>query len=140
MLQTLNAAGGNTRLQEQFAEDSLPWLQTLQEILAIPQLREVIEQATLEEWEQARLDYATLCQFCQTLFAPATQTQPKGVNLLLFVGGGFYLILVALAIQYRGYGHWIDDAITWANELLDDPDIQNWFAEQLAQRPAESPG
>src|SRR6266704_951623 len=36
VLAILNAAGSDTRLQEQFAEASLPWLQTLQEILAIP--------------------------------------------------------------------------------------------------------
>ncbi len=140
MLQMLNTAGGDTQLQEQVAEDSLPWLQTLQEILAIPQLREVIEQATLEAWEQARLDYETLCQFCQTLFAPVTQTQPKEVNLLLFVGVSFYLVPVALAIRYRGYGQWIDDAFARASELLDDPDTQAWLAEELARHRAESPG
>jgi hypothetical protein len=140
MLQMLNTAGGDTQLQEQVAEASLPWLQTLQEILAIPQLREVIEQATPEAWEQARLDYETLCQFCKTLFAPVTQTQPKEVNLLLFVGVGFYLVPVALAIRYRGYGHWIDDAFAWASDLLDDPYTQNWLAEAFARRRAESPG
>ncbi len=117
-----------------------PWLQTLQEILVIPQLCEVIEQAMPEEWAQARLDYATLCQFCQALFAPATQAHPKEVNLLLFVGAGFYLVPVAIAIRYRGYDHWIDDAFAWASDLLDDPDVLAWLAEQLAQRRAESPG
>src|SRR4051794_10927757 len=83
-------------------------------------------------WEQARLDYETLCELCRTLFAPAIQTHPKGVFLLQYVGFGSYLVPVALAIQYRGYGHWIDYAIAWANEFLSDPDLQAWLAKQLA--------
>jgi len=106
----------------------------------MPRLREAIEQATPEAWEQARLDYETLCELCRTLFAPAIQTHPKGVFLLQYVGFGSYLVPVALAIQYRGYGHWIDYAIAWANEFLSDPDLQAWLAEQLAQHRAESPG
>ena len=78
VLAMVSAAGSDTQLQGEFAEGFLLWLQTLQEILAIPRLREVIEQATPEKWEQARLDYETLCQFCQTLFAPVTRKYPKG--------------------------------------------------------------
>ena len=43
------------------AKDSLSWLRMLQEILTLPRLREVIEKATPEAWQQARLDYTTLC-------------------------------------------------------------------------------
>lgn len=136
----LDAAGENTQVREQVAEDSLPWLQTLQKVLAIPQVRQVIEQATPEEWERARLDYMTLCQFCQTLFAPATQAQPKEFTLLLFVGAGSHLVPMALAIRYAGYDHWIDDAFAWVSDLLDDPDTIARLAEQLARRGTESPG
>ncbi len=139
-LQTIDTSDGDTQLPGEFAESFLPWLRILQEVLAMPRLREVIERATPEAWEQARLDYETLCEFCRTFFAPTIQTHPKGVFLLQFVGFGFYLVPVALAIQYRGYGQWIDDAITWANEFITDPDLQAWIAEQLAQRRAESPG
>ena len=132
VLAMVSAAGSVTQLQGEFAEGFLSWLQTLQEILAIPRLREVIEQTTPEEWEQARLDYETLCQFCQTLFAPVTRRHPKGVNLLQFVAGGFYLVPVALAIQYRGYGQWIDDAFEWASELFADPDMQALLAKEFA--------
>ncbi len=139
-LQTIDTSGGDPQLSGEFAESLLPWLRILQEVLAMPRLREAIEQATPEAWEQARLDYETLCEFCRTFFAPAIQTHPQAVFLLQFVGFGFYLVPVALAIEYRGYGHWIDDAITWANEFLSDPDLQAWIAEQLAQRRAKSPG
>jgi hypothetical protein len=138
-LQMIDISGGDTQLPGEFAESLLPWLRILQEVLAMPRLREAIEQATPEAWEQARLDYETLCEFCRTFFAPAIQTHPKGVFLLQFVGFGFYLVPVALAVEYRGYGHWIDDAIAWANEFLSDPDLQAWIAEQLAQRRAKSP-
>lgn len=117
-----------------------PWLQMLQEVLVIPRLREAIEQATPEAWEQARMDYMTMCQFCQTLFTPATQTHPKWVNLLQFIGGGFYLVPAALAMRYREYGDWIDDAFAWANCSLADPDLQTWLAEELTRCSAESPG
>ena len=69
VLQMANATGGDKRSQDEFAESSLPWLQMLQEVLAMPRLREAIEQATPEAWEQARLDYVTLCQFFQTFFS-----------------------------------------------------------------------
>ncbi len=134
----VGAVGSETQLQGKFAEGFLPWLQTLQEILAIPRLHEVIEQATPDEWEQARLDYATLCQFFQTLFAQLAWKNPKWVNLVFFGSSGFYLVPMALAIRYRGFGHWIDDAFAWASCSLADPDTQAWFAEQLAQyRPDE---
>ena len=152
---------GETTFAAMFAKDFLPRLQTIQEILALPRLREVIEQATPGAWEQARLDYMTLCQFFQTFSAPQAEEDPDGVFLGLFAVGGFHLVLVALAIRQRGYGHWIDDAFAWVNKLLADPETQAtlaWLAdpairarltgpegqalliERLAQRRAESPG
>ena len=67
-------------------------------------------------------------------------TLPKWVYHLSFAAGGFYLVPVALAIRYWGYGHWIDDAFAWVNEQLADPDTQAWLTEQLAQHRGESPG
>jgi len=152
---------GETTFAAMLAEDFLPRLQTLQEILALPRLREVIEQATPEAWEQARLDYTTLCQFLQTLSALQAKEDPDGVFLGLFTVGGFLLVPVALAIRQRGYDHWIDDAFAWVNKLLADPETQAtlawianpeirarlsdpegrvWLIEQLARRHAESPG
>lgn len=155
---------GETTFAAMFAQDFLPRLQTIQEILALPRLREVIEQATPKVWEQARLDYTTLCQFLQTITPLSEEGDPpeiKGGFLWLFTLGGFHLIPVALAIRQRGYGHWIDDAFAWVNELLADPETQAtlaWLAdpairarltgpdrqalliERLAQRRVESPG
>lgn len=152
---------GETTFAAMFAEDFLPWLQTLQEILALPRLREVIEKATPEAWQQARLDYTTLCQFLQTFSAPQAEEDQDGVFLGLFAVGGFHLVPVALAIRQRGYGHWIDDAFAWVSKRLADPETQSllaWAAdpairarltgpegqalliERLSQRRAESPG
>jgi hypothetical protein len=105
-------------------EDFLPRLQTLQEILALPRLREVIEQATPEAWERARLDYMTLCQFFRTLSASLGQTDLEGMDLWLFAVDGFFLVPVALAIRQRRYGHWIDDAFAWMIKWLTNPETQ----------------
>lgn len=137
VLQMIGAAEGDTQPPDEFAES---WLRMLQEVLAMPQLREAIEQATPEAWEQARLDYETLCQFCRTFFAPATQTHPKWVNLLQFVVGGFYLVPVALAIRYWEYDQWIDDAVAWANEFLNDPNLQAWLAQRRAESQSDNAG
>lgn len=82
VLQTIDSSEGDTQLPGEFAESLLPWLRILQEVLTMPRLREAIERATSEAWEQARLDYETLCEFCRTFFAPAIQTHPKEVFLL----------------------------------------------------------
>jgi hypothetical protein len=152
---------GETTWATMFAEDFLQRLQTLQEILSFPRLREVVEQATPEAWEQARLDYMTLCQFLQTFSAMQAGDDPDGVFLGLFALGGSLLVPVALAVRQRGYGHWIDDAFAWVSERLADPETQAmlawladpeilarlsnpesraWLVEQLAQRRTEPPG
>ncbi len=152
---------GETTFAAMFAEGFLPQLQTLQEILGLPRLREVIEQATPEAWEQARLDYMTLCQFLQTISLPSKEEDPPEVKswfLGLFAIGGDLLVPVALAIRQRGYDHWIDDAFAWINELLadpktqamrawlanpeiwarlSDPDGRTWLIGQLSQRRIE---
>lgn len=133
LMQTMNGVGGNTQWEEEFVEDAFPWVQLFQEMLAMPRLREVIEQATAEEWEQARVDYATLCQFARTVFAPVTQAQPNWIQLLFFVPSGFYLVPVALAIRSRGYGEWIDRAFAWMSEQLTNPAMQNWLADQFSK-------
>ncbi len=86
----------------------------------------MIEQATPEAWEQARLDYMTLCQFLHMLNPTSEQEDPEveGFFLWIFTLGGFHLVPMALAIRQRGYGQWIDDAFAWVNKQLADPEIQ----------------
>lgn len=154
---------GETAFAADFAEDLLPQLQALQEILAFPHLREVIEQATPEAWEQARLDYMALRQFLHALNHASEEedSEVDGFFLWIFTLGGFHLIPVALAIRQRGYGHWIDNAFARVNELFADPETQAnlvWAAdpairgrltgpegpallmERFALRRAKSPG
>src|SRR5947209_7875504 len=109
-------------------EDFLLWVRALQEILALPHLYEVIEQATPEVWEQARQDYMTLCRLLQTIVAPLKQEGDlEEVGLYLFLFGGFFLVPVALSIRQRGYGDWIDDGFAWVNKRLASPDTRVWF-------------
>ncbi len=122
---------GETTFAAMFALGFLPQLQTLQEILALPRLREVIEQATPEAWGQARLGYMTLRQFLHVLNPTSEQEDPKveGFFLWIFTLGGFHLVPVALAIRQRGYGRWIDGAFAWVNKQFADPET-----------PSHSPG
>ena len=67
--------------------DVLAGCPKIQEILALPRLREVIEQAPPEAWEQARLDYMTLCQFLRTFAGSPKQEDPEGMFPWLFTLG-----------------------------------------------------
>lgn len=122
----------NTTPAEDLAEGPLSWLQMLQTILSLPRVREVIEQATPDEWEQARLDYMSLCQSIQRFLTPIAHLlalPEEGGLHFLFAFGGFYLVPVALAVRQRGYGHWIDRAFAWMSEHLTGPEIEAWFAD-----------
>ncbi len=101
VLAVTNAAGNDAQLQEEFTEGFLSWVQTLQEILAIPRLREVIEQAMPEAWERARLDYMTLCQFF-TFFALLTQGHPEGMYLWLFAASAWRLTICQIDLRESG--------------------------------------
>jgi hypothetical protein len=94
----------------------------------------VIEQATPEAWEQARLDYTSLCQFLQTFSAPQAEEDPDGVFLGLYTVGGVLLVPVVLAIRQRGYGHWIDDGFVWVSKRLADPETRARLSDPACLR------
>jgi hypothetical protein len=131
--------------QGEFHEGFTSWLSEFQEVLALPRVREAIEQATPEAWEQARSDYLTLCEFAQILLAPVAQIHPvpQEMYVLLFGAVGSHLVPVALALRYWEYGEWIDEMFASMSDNLDEIDYEEeraWIAEQLVQRRAKSPG
>jgi hypothetical protein len=146
VLASLRAASGRAlqQQQEKASEDFFSWLPMFQEILAFPRLREALEQATPAAWEQARVDYLTFCQFAKNILAPVAiiHPVPEIMYVLLSVAVGLYLVPIAVAMRYWGYGEWIDDAFEGFSELPAglDPEEQARLEEQLAQRRAKSPG
>jgi len=126
------------------SEDAWAWLRTFQEIFSLPQLRDALLHATGEEWAQAREDYRTLCQWLHTVTELLNSVE--SLNLLsdpemqvfrdrLFLLGGFTLVPLVLSARYYGYGHWIDQGITWVNEKLagfSDPEVREQLSRQLA--------
>ena len=142
---SLHAASGRAQQQqEKVTEDFFSWLPMFQEILAFPRLREALERATSVAWEQARVDYLTFCQFAKNILAPVAiiHPVPEIMYVLLVAAVGLYLVPIAVAMRYWGYGEWIDDAFEWFSELSADLDMeeQACLAEQLAQHRAKSPG
>jgi hypothetical protein len=123
-----NAAGDRAQLQGKFTEGFLSRLSKFQEILTLPRLREALEQATPEAWEQARRDYITLCEFAQKILAPVAYIHPvpEQMYVLLFAAVGFYLVPVAVALRYWDHDDWIDEAFEWLSEAGLDED---WLAE-----------
>jgi hypothetical protein len=146
VLASLHAASGRARQhQEKAAEDFFSWLPMFQEILVFPRLREALERATPAAWEQARVDYLTFCQFAKNILAPVAiiHPVPEIMYVLLVAAVGLYLVPIAVAVRYWGYGEWIDEAFAWMSDNLDEIDYEEeraWIAEQLAQRRAKSPG
>jgi len=145
VLASLHAASGRVQQpQEKATEDFLSWLPMFQEILAFPRLREALERATPAAWEQARVDYLTFCQFAKNILAPVAiiHPVPEIMYVLLVASVGLYLVPIAVAMRYWGYGERIDDAFEWVSELAADLDTEEraWLEEQLAQRRAKLPG
>lgn len=134
VLARVSAEGNRAQPQGELHEGFSSWLSRLQEILALPRVREAIEQATPEAWEQARRDYLTLCEFAQILLAPVAQIHPvpEEMYVLLFGAVGSHLVPVALALRYWKHGDWIDEAFAWMSDNLNDLDDRE-MQDLLAQ-------
>lgn len=118
-------------------EQAQYWIGLLQEALSLPQLLGVVSSATIEEWQQIRWDYATLCHFVRTVLSPLTQLMPvpEGLAYNGLVKGALLLLPPLLSLRQRGFGEWIDMAADKANGLLADPGLQErlaTFAESAA--------
>ena len=122
-----------------------------QEVLSLPQLRDAAMNATMEEWQQARADYATLSDIVGTICEPLTQLAPihewiatgtlVGLLEILYamaLNGVPFLLLPLLSLRHHGYGLWIDTAFTKAYEILCDQEFitrvsgqRRWYRSRM---------
>ena len=123
------------------------WLSVFQEVLSLPQLRDAAMNATMEEWQQARADYATLSDVVCTICEPLTRLAPihswiatgtlVGLLEILYamaVKGAIFLLLPLLSLRQHGYGIWIDTAFTKAYEILCDQELITLLFSTAAAR------
>ena len=115
----------------------------LQDILSLPNLREVVQTATPEQWEQAREDYLSLCQLCSEFWELAISAGTPSLPEALFTNwklrGACWLMVPFLSTRCRGYGQWIDMAFAKIHEGLADPSIQaQVFSKEGAGRTIEA--
>ena len=115
----------------------------MRDIFTLPNLHEVVKIATLEQWEQVREDYLSLCQLCSEFGELATSagTPPFPEILLtnLTIMGTRWLIAPLLSARYRGYGQWINMAFDKIHEGLTDPSFRTQVLDkQKARRTIET--
>ncbi len=100
----------------------------LRDILSLPNLREVVQTATPEQWEQAREDYLSLCrvlgEFDDLRTSTGSPPFPEVVLTNLTIVGAHWLIAPLLSVRSRGYGQWIDMVFKKIHEVLADPSFQ----------------
>lgn len=100
----------------------------LRDIFTLPNLLEVVNLATPEQWEQAREDYQTICRLLSESVKLSTNGDmslfPTVFLRNLTVMGAVWLIAPLLSTRYRGYGQWIDVAFEKLDEYLTDPSIR----------------
>jgi len=117
-------------------EETLSWILSLREVFTLPQYRDTLINATVEEWTQARDDYLMLCHLLQQLVAPFPRRNTRltsEIRQTLFLNWGSMLPPLLLAVRYAGYGDWIDEALVSLNDFLNvftDPDIRTLFANR----------
>jgi len=100
----------------------------LQDILTLPNLREVVKTATPEQWKQAREDYLSLCQLFSELgefmASIGLPSFPEWFFTNWTLKGAYWLIVPFLSARCRGYGQWIDMAFEKIHEVLTNPSIR----------------
>lgn len=100
----------------------------MREIFSLPNMLDVINSATLEQWDQALEDYGSIV----TLLKEIGNVSTKGDTSVfdgtlvrnLIIMGAVWLIAPLLSIRYRRYGQWIDMAFEKTHEFLSDPAAQ----------------
>ncbi len=115
--------------------ETLSWVLSLREIFTLPRYQDVLMNATVEEWTQARDDYLTLCQLLHqlaALFPRRNVLLTSEMRQALFLHWGSMLPPLLLAVRYAGYGDRIDEALASLNEVLNvlsDPDVCKLLAK-----------
>ncbi len=126
--ESLGASIDDEEILEEFLATPERIAATLRDVLTLPNLREAVQTATPEQWEQAREDYLSLCQLLSELVKAAASSEPPSfperftTNLTLH--GACWLITPFLSARYRGYGQLLDMAFEKIHEMLIDPSFR----------------
>lgn len=104
----------------------------LRDILALPHLYEVVQEATIEQWKQARDDYVSLCQRIKELgdasgLGDLTILHEFIDNMTMH--GACWLIVPFISTRYHKYGRWIDLALKKMHEVFTDPSFRARMVE-----------
>ena len=115
----------------------------LRDIFTLPHLRETIQTAKPEQWQQAKKDYLSLCHVLKVIEerrpSKSEVEYPEGFLMNLRITGAVWLILPLLSARCRGYGRWIDIGFEKMYEFLADPSIQERILKRYkAKNVAES--
>ena len=110
----------------------------LRDIFLFPNLRDVVTSATIEQWEQAREDFSSICQLFTELRKLSTNSDsspfPEDLVTRLTLFAAVWLLVPLLSARCRGYGQLIDVAFKKIHELLADPAVQEQiFTRQKSQ-------
>ncbi len=116
-------------------DETLSEVFALREMFTLPQYRDALLNAPVEEWMHVRDDYLTFChllyQFA-SLFPRRNTRLTEEMRQALFLKGGSMLLPLLLAVRYAGYGDRIDEALAYLGELLSDiltdPDVCRLFS------------
>lgn len=113
-------------------KETFSWMLFLQDVFLLPRYKDVLINATTEEWVQVRHDYQTLCQLLNklaVLFPRRNARLTPELRQRLFLHWGSILPPLLLAVRHSEYGDWIDEAFTSLNDILDeissDPDFHS---------------
>jgi hypothetical protein len=104
-------------------EETLSWALSLRGMFSLPQLRDTLAGATVEEWAEARDDYLAICWLLHqlaALFPRRNALLTPQMRQELFLHWGARLPPLLLALRSAGYGERIDEELAGWNDLLND--------------------
>lgn len=100
----------------------------LRDIFSLPNLRDIVISAAIEQWEQAREDFNTICrlftEFRKLPAHPNSSPFPEELITHLTLFAAVWLLVPLLSARCRGYGQIIDIVFKKIHELLADPAVQ----------------
>jgi hypothetical protein len=97
----------------------------IQEVTSLSRVRDVMANASEEEWNQAREDFLELVAHVCTAFSVSTSLMRETLPLprwFMFnaqVKTALFILPILLSMRLKGYGHWLDLAMTTLDEFED---------------------
>jgi hypothetical protein len=122
-------AAGTTQKSD---PDYLYIAKVIQEVTSLSKVRNVMATASEKEWNQARENFLELVAHACTAFSVSTAMMPETLPLprwFMFNGlvkTAFFSLPILLSMRQKGYGHWLDIAMTTLDEF--DDFIENMLA------------